>query len=433
MTRFRLIRFFLIGGAAVVALVIALSLGLRVVGSVRLRAASERFEKEVGPLSLLAFVKPKLAPERNAVTWLKPGVLAVVLFPSDRAVVGTLAAKPSKDWTAEDLAAFEPLVARNEPALQILGHARGLTESNWEVPYEKGSAAKLPDLLAAMNAGKFLAARGRMALARGDRETAIACTEILGVLADSHQREGATIILLIGSSLERIQLGLVREIVTSDRVTSDELDRVERSLGDTDLGGAFRNALRGEAAALIHDFHSEDQQQKLPRAIPRSMAVGFGDLMMATAIDRRIEIDSTLAAPIAVPIPEADDRNAGWWTRLTGIFEPNIAGAAARGIGTMSARQLAKLSIGLRRQALATGTYPATMELPIDPLSGKPFALATTASGVELRSTTTTEIIKSIYPVALPLNEQIFSWTLPAASRSTTPSRSPAGRRAASS
>jgi hypothetical protein len=436
MTRYLLVRRLLIGLAVLAGIVLAASLGLRIVGAAQLRAASARFERDFGPLDLLGFVRPKLPPEKNAVTWLRPGVLAVVLFSDDRAVVGTLASKPPSAWTPEDLAALEPILERNAPAIQILGRAPGLPHSNWDVSYEKASAAKLPDLLAAMNAGKLVSARGRLAVLRGDREAALQSVEILGSLAASYEREPMLIILLIGSALERYQLGLVRELVTDPRVDAATLDRIERSLIDTDLRRTFRDTLRGEAAAIIEDVHGGAYWRELPRVVPRSLAIGLADLMMASALESRRNVEPTLQGPFTAPIVDTNKEleGAGWWRRLTSAYAFNIASAAARGTGTESARRLARMAIELRRHALATGSYPTAFEPPIDPTSGAPFAVTATEAGVEVRSSSSLDILKSVFPVGSPLTEQVFSWTLPpAASRSTTPSRSPAARTGASS
>jgi len=432
MSQFRVVRGLLIGLAIVFALAICASLGVRAAGAMRLSSATARFEKEVGPLSLLSFVKPRVPEERNAVTFLRPGVSAVILMTKDRSVVGTLATKPCAEWTPKDLLDVAPLLERNEPAFTILRRAQGISESNWEIPYEKGNDAKLPDLLGAMNAGKLVAARGRAALVRGDRETALASTEILGTMASSYQQEASLIVLLIGSALERLQLGLVRELVTAPQVDAAELDRLERSLGRADLDKAFRDTLRGEVAAMIQAIYGGQFDQEAPRVVPRALVVGLGELLVADMLDDRRTLEPSLFGPIKEPLRE-ELRDAGWWKKLVAAYGANTGSARARGIGTLSARELAKLSIGLRRKAIETGAYPASIPTSTDPVSGEPFAFETAASGVRVRSTTSAEILKSIYPVGSPLNAQLYSWTLPAASRSTTPPPSPAARKAASS
>jgi hypothetical protein len=431
MNRFRVVRVVLIGLAVLAGVVLALSLGVRLYGAQRLRSESARFEREVGPLNLLTFVRPRVPVEENVVTWLRPGILAVVLFPNERAVVGKLSGSPASTWTKDELATLELLIERNGPAFEILGRARGLTASNWDLEYEKGNATKLPDLLAAMNAGKLVAARGRLALGRGDREAALASAEVLGALARSHELENLTIMLLIGSSLERLQLGLIREIVTSPEADGRELDRIEASLSGVDLARAFRETLRGDAAAMRQDVEGQEFQDLMPRAIPRSLAVGVAKLMVAGAIEARRVVEPTLFGPVKAPIDDPGEtyRNASWWERLKAVYGPHIRSAAARGTATTSARELARLAIVLRRDALASGSYSATFVTPTDPLTGEAFAFAMSGSGVELRSTTRPDILKSIFPLGATLSQSLYVWTLPSASRSTTPSPSPAGRR----
>jgi hypothetical protein len=435
MSGFVLVKRTLIAFAGLAGFVLFVSLGARVYGAVKLDKASARFEREVGPLNLLTFVRPELPPEENAVTWLRPGVLAIVLFPQDRAVLGKVSGKATAEWTVEERDALGRILERNELALGILARARSLRQSNWDVSYEKGNDAKLPDLLAAVNAGKLVAARGRLALERGDREAALESVEILGTLARSHQREQVTIMLLIGVALERLQLGLVQAIVSSPTVDAGELSRLQATLCDLDLTDALQNGLRGEAAAMLHSIQEDALQNEIPRIVPKALAVGVTQLLMAAALDARRTVDPALFGPVRSPLPgpkSYDDQ--GWWEKLTSIYGPNVASAAARGTATRSARELARLAIVLRRDALVRGSYPTTFVTPTDPLTGEPFVFNGSRSGAELRSATTPEIVQSIFPVSGPLNAQLYSWTLPpASSRPTTPPPSPAGRRAASS
>ncbi|HJQ98320.1 MAG TPA: hypothetical protein VJ826_08390, partial [Candidatus Polarisedimenticolaceae bacterium] len=110
---YRVVRNLLIGFAIVFGLALCASLGIRAAGAMRLSSATARFEKEIGSLSLLDFVKQRIPEERNAVTWLRPGVLAVVLMNNERSIVGTLATKPTTTWTAKDFDDLAPLLERN--------------------------------------------------------------------------------------------------------------------------------------------------------------------------------------------------------------------------------------------------------------------------------------------------------------------------------
>jgi acetyl esterase/lipase len=69
-----------------------------------------------------------------------------------------------------------------------------------------------------LNASKMLNARGRLALRRGDRETALTSAETLGSLARSHEEEPALIVLLIGLAIEKLQLALVNDLVAAPQV-----------------------------------------------------------------------------------------------------------------------------------------------------------------------------------------------------------------------
>lgn len=433
MRRFRVVKAVLVVLGAIVAVVFVGSLSMRAFGAMKLRSATARYEREDGSLSLLSFVRHRIPVEENSVTWLRPGVLAVVLFPTDRALVGSLAAKPASTWTPDELAKIETLLERNQPAFEILSRARGLTASDWEIPYQNGNQAKIPDLLAAINAAKLLSTRGRLALAHGDRETAVATAEILGALAKSHERESLTIVLLIGVAIERVQLGLVQEIATSPAIDRDTLDRLREALCDEDLAAGFRRTLRGEAASLRRELDSDEYLDRLPRVIPRALVAGLADLAAAAALEGRLEF-ADFTGPIRAPIAseDAEREKAGWWRKLVMLYGPNIGNAAARGVAVSSARTLTRLALGLRRDALVNGSFPPSLEPPIDPLSGEPFVYRVASSGAaEIRSTTTVEILRSIYAVGVPTYEGLYAWSLPAPSRPTTRTPSPPSPRGA--
>ena len=420
MNRFRVLKALLVTIAIVAGLGLLGVLALHAYGAHRLTDVSKRYEREVGPLSVRAFVRPKVAVEKNAVTWQRPGVLAAVFFPGDQALVGSLSAKRFATWAAEDTAKLETILERNRPAIELLDHARRMKASNWEIPYEQGSSAKLPNLLAAINAAKLLVARGRLALGRGDGETAIASAETLGSLARSHEAESATIMLWIGLAIEKLHLALVHEFATSSLTTPEELERLEVSLCDEDLPRAARQALRSNAAAIAHDVDSAAIDLEIHGAIHRQIASALGKLVAAAAIESHRDVEKAVGAPIRAPLDDVEKRHAGWWEHLVATYRVNSTSVAARATATASARDLARLAIALRRQAFVQGRYPATLPaidgVPADePLTGGPRVFEVHADGsAELRSTTTVEIVRSISPGLPVFFESLYTWKLPA-------------------
>jgi hypothetical protein len=422
MKRFRLLRALLVAITAVVGLGLLGVLVIRVYGAHRFAEVSERYEREIGPLSVSTFVRPKVAVENNAATWQRAGVSAVVFFPGDQQLVGSLSATSFAKWTAADSAKLEAILVRNRPAIELLEHARGMKDSNWEIPYEQGSEAKIPNLLAALNAAKLLNARGRFALGRGDSETAITSAEALGALARSHQAESATIVLLIGLAIEKLQIALVQELTIAERATSAELDRLEASLCDADLTHAVRQSLRGSAAAIAHDLRAQSLAFEVHGAVQRRIAGALSDIVAAAAIESHRDAEKYVGERIRAPLDETDaeQRRGGWWNHLLRGYGADFESVSARATALASARGLAKMAIALRREALARGRYPAS--LPAiegisvnDPLTGEPRAYDVKADGsAELRSTTTVEIARSIAPASQLSYDALYRWVLPA-------------------
>jgi hypothetical protein len=421
-SRFSVAKLLIVAASVVVGLVLFAALSVHLYGAHKLASVSRQFETEVGPLSLQALVKKKLPPERNSVTWLRPGVLATVYLTGDQDVVGSLFAEPFGTWPPEETAKLREILDRNGPALALLDRARGIKESNWDIDYTEGMTAKIPNLLAAMNVSKLLTARGRMALAEGDRETALASVEMLGALARSHEAERATIVFLIGLAIEKNQIALVHEIVASPSTTPAELDRVEASFCNEDLTRAMHQTMRGSAAAAVRDFHDGSLLQQIHGVLYRTIGRPLSRLFAASAVEAHREAERSVGAPVKAPLGPnlGDDRERGWFDWPLDAVSTNLTSVAARATATSSARQLAILAIALRRDALATGSYPASLPSiegvsPDDPLTGGTRAYAVRPNGsAELRSTTTEAIVRSIAPGSQLSFDALYNWSLPA-------------------
>lgn len=422
MSRFRVLKALLVTIAAICAVGLVASLVIRAYGAHRLASASKRYEREVGSLSLNDFARPRIAAEKNAVTWLRPGVLAAVYFADDTSLVGSLSAKRFPTWTAEETAKLEAILERNEPAITLLERSRGMKATNWDISYELGTTAKIPNLLAAINAAKMLNARGRLALGRGDTETALTSAETLGALARSHEAESETIVLLIGLAIEKLQIALVRELAHSSFATSAELDRIEASLCDEELTRAVRRSLRYNATASAHDLDVESKPGDSRAVILRPIAGALDTLVATAVIDSHRDAENAVGKPIRAPLGgrEAEERDWGWWKRLLDVYRTDVGAVSARATATASARDLTRLAIALRRRALIDGRYPANLPAvdsvsATDPLSGEPRVYEVKADGsVELRSNTTREIVRSITPGAQLSYESLYTWVLPA-------------------
>ena len=359
----------------------------------------------------------------SAATWLRAGVLATVFLTDDQGLVGSLHAKPFSEWKPAETAKLQEILDRNAPALMLLDRARGMKESNWDIPYDEGMTAKIPNLLAAMNVSKLVTARGRLALARGDRDTALASAEMIGTLARSHEAERATIVFLIGLAIEKNQIALIHEIVGSRSTTRAELDRIEAALCDEDLTRAMRQTMRGSAAAVAHDVPGGSLLQEIHGVIYRGIARPLAGLFAASAVEAHRGAARSAGAPVTAPLEGtgANERVNVWFPASYETIVSNLTSVAARATATTSARQLARLAIALRRDAIATGAYPAALPsidgVPADdPLTGSARAYAVRPDGTaELRSTTTAEIVRSIAPGSQLSVDALYRWSLPAA------------------
>jgi hypothetical protein len=418
MTRRRLFRLVIITVAVFAAAALAVALAARVYGAIRLSRAQSRFEREVGPLTLLPFVKPRIPAEKNAATWLRAGAGATIFFGDDTAIVGTLAYKSFDQWTADETARFETILERSRPALTLLDRARPLRESNWEIPYLDGYDAKLPNLLAALNAAKLLAAQGRLAVGRGDRATALASVETLGALARSHENESLLIMLMVGLAIEKLEVELVRDILTTPAVAPGELDRLDAALCDRDLHAAMRLSVRQEAVSLAKSDGSELADPVLEWK-DRWQVDLLREAIVASALDaHRISL-ADIERPVTVPLSDPDDSHEGFAQRAMHGFQPNLRSMSARTMATLSARELAQLALALRRATVAGAAYPPALPAvrgiaEADPLTGEARSYRVAADGsAELASTTTDAVLGSIFPARTGVYDALYVWRLP--------------------
>ncbi|HUC44836.1 MAG TPA: hypothetical protein VMR65_12400 [Candidatus Sulfotelmatobacter sp.] len=418
MTLYNVLRRTLLGILLVVIVGLAASLALRMYGAHRFSTAKARFEREAGTLDPAKYGRPDLADEDNAVTWIQAGVGATVLFDGDRGLFGNLNEQSPPDWTPDDRAKLEKILERNAPAIALLDRARGMTHSSWRIPYREGMEAKLPNLLAGINAAKMLRARAKFALSKGDRETAIGMAEDLGAMARSYESEPVLIVLLIGTAIERQQQSVVRDLAAEGGLSGAEVVRLGAAISDIDLSKAFEVSLLFDAAGIARDI----RRDVFDRAVPHVVVAAVGDLAAAYALERYMEIRKSVGQPVTSPLRAGRESatNPSWWHSLVDLYGPNVANASSRMLATMSSRDLARLALALRSSAISSGSYPAAIPAlsgvaSNDPLTGGPRTYARHDDGsAELSSTTTGEIVKTIFPAPPSVSIALYRWTLPA-------------------
>ncbi|MCI0658797.1 MAG: hypothetical protein L0170_17225, partial [Acidobacteria bacterium] len=386
---------------------------LKVYGRHRLREARAAFEREVGTLDLGAYELPAVSEEKNAATWLTAGAEALIFFGEDdksggeKKLIADLAAKPASKWSKDDDTRMEAIVARNAGGFLILDHARSCITSNFYIDYPHVASTKLPRLFDFIYAAKLLRAKARLEFRRGRLEESARTAEMLGSLAASMEREPVLIVLMVGGTVERLQLSAVQDLVQSSSENRDLLTRLGSSLLTTNLTAQYRRSLVVDSAWMMGEIYEEGNQAK-PRlpSFPWAMRQ-MPDLAAAQLLDLQRESASIVEDPYPVTrkaTPPSVSRGSfltGSWDE--GVLE-NRLNAAARISSVLSNRRLAALAIGLRLGAEEACRYPSDLSASAeaqepDSFTGKPLHYRVRADGsAELTSPGAAEMLAEIIP-----------------------------------
>jgi hypothetical protein len=108
----------------------ALNLVLRVKWRRELRAATARFEEQVGSLDPRLLGSPPVAAEENAVSWLETEATAPDLDPVEWNMLD-IAREPLSSWTPEQRAAARRLVAAHPEVLSLAARSLPLETSSF--------------------------------------------------------------------------------------------------------------------------------------------------------------------------------------------------------------------------------------------------------------------------------------------------------------
>jgi len=389
----------------------------------RFSTAKSRFEREVGSLELASCDRPDVPDQENAATHIRAGIDALVLAKDDSIVVDIVNERPASEWTPADRAKLESIVERNATAIGLFDRARSMTRSNWHIEYRHGGIANFSKFKAGIYAARMLRARARLALASNDLPTAIGVAEDLGAMARSYESEPSAPILMIGSTIERLQQSVLQDLTARNDLTAEEIARLEASVSGVDLSKAHSEAVRVFAVRWLQELRNDPHVENYSVPGMRLFRRGVEDLIAAAVIERQIGIPGTLGKAIAGPrSAETDATRGGILEAVLDMHESEMISISARMVATESSRDLARLALALRSAELATGAYPAALPsvqgvATSDPLTGTDRVYTTHDDGTaEIAAKTTQAILGTYFREALGVNRELYRWTLPAPS-----------------
>ncbi len=413
MNRNRVLLLTRIGGvAAVIAL--AVLLGVRVHARSAEQSLESAFREQVGPLDPAAYASAIVPDGENAAIWLRSAAAALTLPKADKDLVGTLSwIRNSETWSPEQRTAFDHLVSRNAPALDLVEKAAARPRSSYLLSGLEAAKIDTPiPLLDLIWLGRLINERAHVAIAAQDWATYRLSVGELACVGASLERESPLIAQLVGVACERMMAEAILGGVHAPLADRPALDRLDILIPDVDLASAWKHALGSLGADVysgsvdLHDLF-DAASTKVVMSVPTREEYLRMVLGIARLAARPMGLDDALAARLEKSKQIEKGRPPGDY----------LATSIVRYQSILSLRRLARLAIALRLQALEAGGYPDSLAAwpeaaAPDPFTGGALAYERRADGSAVVSVPGAE---NLFNRINELKSWItYTWELPA-------------------
>ncbi len=361
-----------------VALVIALAglLALRIYGDRRLAAAEREFRENAGPTAGNPYALPTVPDEENAAIYLRAGAEAVVLPGGDKAMAAEFTSVDRTGWNSQQVAEIRRILAANAPALELLHRAAGMTRSSFGLAdpasVDEDLKTKLP-LLKLLWGQRLLWLDAHLALRDGDMVRLLDDARAMSVMAAALEREAPVISELVGIAAEKILLGTVADAAASPHLDAATVSGLSQALLDLDLRAAWRRSLAfgfklpGGAEVLRR---GSERQGNLIRRVGYLAAPAFWDAPYVESMARLLK---AVDVPYGTSLSSLTDQRPRSGLGALAASTASLTQAAGRNQVILSERRLARLALAVRRQALATGVYPDSLDAFPEAAAPDPF------------------------------------------------------------
>ncbi len=414
----------LVSLAALVLLFLAARLVWVSVESSALDRAVAGFEEKWGPLSLSSLRPPEARPHENQSRFFRAAAdLLVITLDDERTLRGRGGRQSITRRVAADPEGVRALIERNRTSLTLAAEGASLPASDWEIRYEAGIDARLPNLRDLARLGRILAAEAHLRLSAGDDDGAIEALDWGLALSSSLLRESVLIVGLVGNSIEANMFDVLRAALARADLTPAQMARLEGMIRELPGVETFEKGLRGETAtlhAVLLDITAGERSEVwasgqhlrgtatwlLRPAYLRAHAWYLDEMSrILDLMDEPHEERDAVERKSAIP----------WYVRVLSFAPDNdwILGAAHF---AAARRGLAETAVALRRHRVERGEWPASLddlspayleEVPVDPFTGKPFDYTKKGSGVLLRSAGEEYAVKTSW-----LSPSLMIWEL---------------------
>jgi len=379
------------------------------------KRSSTRLAQKYGSLDP-ASLRPEPVPDqRNRVPLIRAATLALTLADevgrqdsNEAWLVGEVIRKDDSDLLVEKLDPLRGIIERNATVLELLGQAADRPDANWNIDYESGAAAGIPNLLAIVKTGKLVGATALVQIHDGETATAARTIELGFVMAGSMQQESILIMQLIRLAVNHMMYDATQELLRHGVDDPAVLERLDAVIAREALPVSMQRGYLGEMKAMHKLF------EQIEFGNPETVGIDvYGDnaifrwLMrplirvehqyVMQRFDEMIRYDRTplhKRAGLFATNPFVSEV-LPWWRPYSKVMLPNLENATMRGDLDRTRHVLARTALALRRQRLDRGSYPRELDWlatkyldrpPADPFSGEALLYERDASGVMLAS-----------------------------------------------
>ena len=410
----RRILIFLIGAVLLILLVRS---GLDFWAGRRINAQVALLEQKYGSLDPATLTVPAVPESENRARAIRAAIALIEGQPGAQASLSRFLAQRSPAPVPPDLRAF---VEANRGALRQVDEARARRQSNWETDYS--NSLNHPPLLNIRTLSSVITLAVRMDLEAGRTDDAAAGIASGLALSASLRQEPSLISQLIRIAVAFHHFESVQRLLTGTEPSMASLDVLANWLAENRMPDPMHVGLLGEMKTFNAAFVGAANGNGLPFApgvpiLGRLTWIARPSIRLFHA--RYLEQVGLLlenqTGPRPRPIPPTTRARLSWFGRLNSMA--GIEGLErAVDTGDTFNGQLAvtELAVALRRHRLDHGQYPDALSalvpaylvnVPIDPVTGKPPVYGRKGSGFRL----TAEKGRNVTPQMALLLE----WTVP--------------------
>ncbi len=388
----------------------------------RLERAIARVERLAGSLDPQRLAPPAVPDERNAARWLLAGGEAVAADEAQLERLRSFRKDPASRWAAADVAAARLYVAERGHALERLQMAAVLEASDFGISREPWPKTELSTFIGVHRLASLGFIAGRLALADGDyaafRQASVNLTRAAAALC----RESTLLTSMLGESVQRAQLALVRDFLDAGApdvpLAQFLLDEVE---GDP-CQGALRRGLVAKAVALAA-WREDEPRVRRRLAIsgvlwPRFWAPIAGPVEGAIAIERVAGLIERLDLPLDAYKVAYDEELSRLrpWERTLDMPSPYPLEFVQSSKATETSRAMAAAALRVAVFRAEQGHFPESLSLERTPYVGEVPSYEVGEGWAEVAAPASEALWKELnanYPGRPP----IFRWRVPSYAR----------------